>query len=216
MKAGVAYRRESNMQRAGQAYRRAAEVQRKYVESGAIDAANNEYEAFKAFRKASPLDAVAALNSAIDFYRGQNPRRAATHLENLGKFYEEDLEDPKKAFEAYDEAARRFEDDNSDQLANKNKRKAAELMALFGDYYPAAEKFEDVAKSFTKSPAMKWSVKEVLFQAGICRLATGDMVGVRKSLDQEYPTIDNSFPQQRENMLLNDLCQAVENGDPEM
>lgn len=206
------------MQRAGQAFRRAADIYRKHLEGGAIDAATQEHEAFKCFRKDSPQEAADALNSAIKFYSRQNPRRAATHLETLAKFYEEDVKDQRKAMEAYGEAAEKFEYDNAGSLANKNKIKHAEYLALLdANYFQASKEFEDVAEAYNNLGTMKYSVPEVLLKAGICQLATGDMVGARKKFEEKYPEISsaNPFPQARESKFLNDLVQAVENGDPE-
>jgi len=213
--AGRAYRKDRDLQKAGQAFVKAAEVQRKYVEGGTVDAANNESEAFKAFRQASPLEAAEALNRAIDYYRGQNPRRAATHLETLAKFYEEDMDDQAKALEAYDESATIFDDDNAEQLANKAKIKVGELAALQGDYYRACKKFDDVALKATKNNLLRYSAKDYMLKGGICHLATGDVVGSRKALES-YVSWDPTFQQQREYLLLNDLIEAVEKGDPEM
>ena len=54
----------------------------------------------------------------------------------------------------------------------------------------------------------KWSVKEYLLKAGICSLATGDIVGMNTALER-YRDLDPSFTQQREHQLLVDLTQAV-------
>lgn len=206
------------MQRAGQAFRRAADIYRKHLEGGAIDAATQEHEAFKCFRKDSPQEAADALNAAIKFYSRQNPRRAATHLETLAKFYEEDVKDQRKAMEAYGEAAEKFDNDNAGSLANKNKLKQAEYLALLdSDYFAAAKKFEEVAEAYNNMGTMKYSIPDVLLKAGICQLATGDAVGARKKLDEKYPEISSSnpFPMARESKFLNDLLQAIESGDPE-
>ncbi|KAG5935837.1 hypothetical protein E4U53_000349 [Claviceps sorghi] len=56
---------------------------------------------------------------------------------------------------------------------------------------------------------MKYSVKDYLLKAGICHLAAADTVATRRALDK-YVDLDPSFGTQREYMLLNDLCDAVE------
>jgi alpha-soluble NSF attachment protein len=56
---------------------------------------------------------------------------------------------------------------------------------------------------------MKYSVKDYLFKAGICHLATGDLVAARRALER-YREIDPQFATQRESMLLADLVEAVE------
>lgn len=57
-------------------------------------------------------------------------------------------------------------------LANKMLLKVADLAGLEGDYYKASEIYEKVARSSINNNLMRWSVKEYLFKAGICQLAT--------------------------------------------
>ena len=61
---------------------------------------------------------------------------------------------------------------------------------------------------------MKWSVKEYLLKAGICHLATADMVATNRALES-YRDLDPAFAQTREHQLLSDLAEAVEEGDQE-
>jgi alpha-soluble NSF attachment protein len=56
---------------------------------------------------------------------------------------------------------------------------------------------------------MRWSVKEYFLKAGICHLATSDLVATNRAL-QSYCDWDNSFVQTREYVLLKDLTEAVE------
>ena len=57
-------------------------------------------------------------------------------------------------------------------------------------------------------------VQEYLLKAGICHLASKDMVAMTRALEQ-YRALDNSFSQQREHQLLVDLTEAVEQNDGE-
>lgn len=71
-------------------------------------------DAFKAYRKPDPQAAVRCLNFAIDRYcQKGNFRRAASHKENLGEMYEQELGDSKGALEAYEAAAQWYEGDNA-------------------------------------------------------------------------------------------------------
>jgi alpha-soluble NSF attachment protein len=71
-------------------------------------------DAFKVYRKASPEDAARCLNQAIQHYcaRG-NFRRAASHKENLGDIFENEMGDMKRALEAYTDAAAWYESDGA-------------------------------------------------------------------------------------------------------
>jgi alpha-soluble NSF attachment protein len=155
------------------------------------------------------------LDQAISHYTLKgNFRRAATHKQNLAELYELEIGDMKRATEAYEIAAGWFENDNAEALANKLFLKVADLAALDGDYYKAIENYERVAKISISNNLMKWSVKEYLLKAGICHLATADVVGSQRAL-QGYRDLDPSFAQQREYQLLSDLQEAVEKGDQE-
>ena len=61
---------------------------------------------------------------------------------------------------------------------------------------------------------MKWSVKEYLLKAGICHLASTDMVAANRALES-YRELDPSFSQTREHQLLVDLAESAEEGDQE-
>ena len=177
--------------------------------------ANTLTEAFKVYRKDSPQDAVRVLAQAISHYTSRgNFRRAATHQQNLAECYEVELDDQKKALDAYNLAAEWFESDNAEALANKLYLKVGDLAALEADYPTAVSRFENVAKSSINNNLMKWSVKDYFLKAGICYLAQGDMVATQRALEH-FKEMDGSFAQTRENMLLTDLMGCVEEGDQE-
>ena len=115
---------------------------------------------------------------------------------------------------AYNTAAEWYESDNAEALANKLFLKVADLAALEGDYQTAIAKFEAVARSSLNNNLMKWSVKDYFLKAGICHLASQDLVATTRSLDM-YRELDPSFAGTRENMLLTDLVAAVQEGDQE-
>ena len=178
--------------------------------------ANTMTEAFKVYRKDAPEDAVRVITSAIAHYTSRGSfRRAATHQQNLAEVYESELGDTKRALEAYDTAAQWYESDNAEALANKLYLKVADLAALEGDYARSCQLFENVAKQSLNNNLMRWSVKDYFLKAGICHLASGDMVATNRAL-QNYREMDPAFVQTRENMLLQDLTDAVEKGDQEM
>ncbi|KGO46965.1 Tetratricopeptide-like helical [Penicillium expansum] len=199
---------------AGQAFEKAASIQTQSLNEP-DDAANNLQEAFKVYRKTDPEDAARVLSSAIQHYvlRG-NLRRAATQQQYLAELYEVELGDMKKALEAYEKAADWFEGDNAEALANKHYLKVADLAALESDYYKAITNYERISRSSINNHLMKWSVKDYLLKAGICHLATKDLVETNRALES-YRELDPSFGSTREHQLLVDLTQAVEGGDQE-
>ncbi|CAM1503872.1 Fc.00g014630.m01.CDS01 [Cosmosporella sp. VM-42] len=194
---------------AGKAFEQAAQIQTKNLNEP-DDAANTLVDAFKSYRKDDPQAAVRCLNVAVERYCAKgNFRRAASHKENLGEVFEMELGDAKSALECYEAAAGWYEGDNANALANKLWLKVADVAALEGDYYKAIENYEKVAEQSINNNLMKYSVKDYLLKAGICHLASGDLVAAQRALEK-YREMDPSFATQREHMLLVDLCEAIE------
>ncbi|KAI9773753.1 MAG: hypothetical protein M1835_006113 [Candelina submexicana] len=212
--AANAFRIQKMGKEAGLAFERAASIQTKNLNEP-DDAANTLVEAFKNYRKTDPEDAARVLDAAINHYTMKgNFRRAATHKQNLAELYEVELGDQKRAVESYETAAGWFESDNAEALANKLFLKVADLAALESDYYKSIENYEKVAKSAVSNNLMKWSVKDYFLKAGICHLATNDMVATNRALES-YRDLDPTFASTREHQLLVDLAEAVEQGDQE-
>ncbi|PSK60370.1 vesicular-fusion protein sec17-like protein [Elsinoe australis] len=212
--AANAFRMQKSNVEAGQCFEKAAGIQTSKLNEP-DDAANTMNEAFKAYRTDEPESAARCLDQAINHYTMKgNFRRAATNKQNLAELYEVGLGDQKRACEAYETAAGWFEADNAEALSNKLYLKVADLTALESDYYKAIQNYEKVAKSSLNNNLMKWSVKEYYLKAGICHLATNDMVGTRRAL-ASYQESDPTFSATREFQLLNDLSEAVEQGDQE-
>ncbi|PYH44187.1 alpha-soluble NSF attachment protein SEC17 [Aspergillus saccharolyticus JOP 1030-1] len=212
--AANAFRVQKQNKEAGLAFEKAASIQSQNLNEP-DDAANTLTEAFKVYRKSDPEDAARVLSSAIQHYvlKG-NLRRAASQQQHLAEVYEVELGDNKKALEAYEKAAEWFEGDNAEALANKHYLKAADLAALEGDYYKAIEHYERIGRSSINNNLMKWSVKDYFLKAGICHLASNDLVATNRALEN-YRDIDTTFASTREHQLLVDLVQACEAGDQE-
>jgi len=205
---------QKDMRLAGQCFEKAAAIQRNQLKEP-DDAANTLTDAYKSYRKDAPEDAARCLEMAIEHYTLKgNFRRAATQKQNLAELYENELDDPKRAAEAYDMAAGWFENDNAEASANKLYLKVADLSALANDYQTAIANYERVARSSINNNLMKWSVKEYLLKAGICHLCTFDMVGTNRALES-YRDLDPAFTQTREHQLLVDMVGAIEEGDQE-
>lgn len=172
-------------------------------------------KASKAYRRASPTDSARCLQLLIAHRKSEGEfRRATKPQQELAELLETELGDTRAAIEAWETAGRWFENDRADSLANKCYLKVADLSALEEDYAKAIEKYEGVAKASVANNLMRFSVKEYLLKAGICVLATRDIVGMNRALDR-YRALDNAFAQQRECVLLVDLTEAMEQSDGE-
>lgn len=98
---------------AGQAFEKAAQVQLNNLKDP-DDAANTYVDAFKVYRQDNPEDAARCLDFSINQYCTKgNFRRAASHKENLGDLFENQLGDMKRALEAYEAAAGWYEGDGA-------------------------------------------------------------------------------------------------------
>lgn len=196
---------------AGKAFEKAAEVHDKNLKEP-NDAANAMVDAFKVYKQEQPEDAVRCLEFSIGQYcKTGNFRRAAQHKEAMGEVFETQLGDTKRALEAYELAAGWYEGDNASALANKLWLKVADMAAIDSDYYKAIEQYEKVATASLNNNLMRYSVKEYFLKAGLCHLATGDMVATNRALEK-YRDQDPTFPSNREHQLLVDLTAAVEAG----
>ncbi|KAK0706707.1 soluble NSF attachment protein [Lasiosphaeria miniovina] len=214
VEAGNAFKLERMNTEAGKAFEKAADIHRNKLNEP-DDAANLMVDAFKVYRKDSPEDAVRCVEQAINHYTSKgNFRRAASHKETEGEVLEMEIGDLKRALDCYEKAATWYEGDNATALANKLWLKVADISALDDDFYRAVENFEKVAEQSLNNNLMRYSVKEYFLKAGLCMLATKDVITTRRNLER-YAEKDPSFAGQREYQLLSDLVDAVEAGNQE-
>ncbi|ORY64366.1 alpha-soluble NSF attachment protein [Pseudomassariella vexata] len=212
IEAANAFRMQKMNVEAGKAFEKAASIQTSKLNEP-DDAANVMVDAFKVYKTDSPDDAVRCLDVAISQYcKKGNFRRAAQHMENMGEVFETQVQDNARALECFEKAAGWYESDNAAALANKLWLKVADIAALAGDYYKSIEHYERVAAASINNNLMRYSVKDYFLKAGICHLATGDMVATNRALEK-YRDMDPTFPSNREHQLLVDLAAAVEGGD---
>jgi len=209
--AGNAFRLQKLLVESGQAFEKAADCQLRCDEKD--DAANTLVEAYKVYRRDRPEDAARVLLKAIGLFSQKgNIRRAANYQFNMGELYEVDLNEPGKAIDAYDTAAEWYSSDQAEATANKAYLKVADLAALAEQYDRAIQNFEHVASKSLLNNLTRYSTKDYFFKAGICRLATGDHIATRNSIDR-YCEQDPSFTTTRECQLLQNLLAAIEAGD---
>ncbi|KAI9022521.1 soluble NSF attachment protein [Hyaloraphidium curvatum] len=201
---------------AGDAFVAAAEAQIKLQERD--EAASIFVNASKAYKKVSPLgesrpDAVKALQQAVDIYTDRGRfHPAATQQKAIAEIYETDLTDLENAMIAYQKAADWYSSEDSKALTNNCLLKVAHFAAQLERYPEAIEKFESVAEASVDNNLTKWSVREYLMKAGLCHLASGDMVAAHRALEK-YLSMDVTFGSTREYQFLKSLLEALEAGD---
>lgn len=95
---------------------------------------------------------------------------AATHEKEIAEIYEQTLNDPQNAIKFYLSAADRFSIDDSTATAQGCTIKAATISGDIGNYEEAARMFEGIAEEMANNQLTKYSVKDYLLRAGLCRL----------------------------------------------
>ena len=82
-------------------------------------------------------------------------------------------------------------------------------MGSLTKYKEASELFEKVAQACAEDKLRKFGVRDHLLKAGICHLAAGDNVAVRRAVDR-YPAISFEWADSREAKFLISLLDAAE------
>ncbi|KAM0258266.1 hypothetical protein ACHAQJ_003908 [Trichoderma viride] len=212
--AAQAYERQGQNIQAGKTHERGAEVREKNLKE-LTDAADAYVEASDAYRRDDPEAAIRCRERAFVLIQQSTTESKQTRMsrvkEILGQIYENDLKDLKRAREAYKEAAERLP--KARELnANKLWTQYADLAALDEDYYVAIETYDRIINTMIGNGTMKWSLSTYCFKAGVCYLATGDLVGTRRAVES-YRQKDGEFSSQYKYKLVEDLCDAVEAHD---
>lgn len=113
------------------------------------------------------------------------------------------------AIEKYKTAANLF--DNMDALASFSTClvNAARLSAQLENYHEAIEMYERIVSKTMNNSLLKWSNRDHLFCASLCRLVLNNL-----SMDKyEDMLLHISFKNSREGMFLHELISAIENSD---
>eukprot|EP01113_Clastostelium_recurvatum_P026881 TRINITY_DN322_c1_g1_i5.p1 TRINITY_DN322_c1_g1~~TRINITY_DN322_c1_g1_i5.p1 ORF type:complete len:301 (-),score=74.19 TRINITY_DN322_c1_g1_i5:46-948(-) len=230
-KAGNLYKTVKKYDLASCAYARAAECQLKL--QSPYEAATLYVTASKCIKKEDAPQALQYMQAAIEFYtNGGSLSQVATLHKEIAEIYETTLHDPHNALLHYQLVADYYEGEGSTERLNTCLCKIATMMtspsySAAGEdhidnggqqqqqqYDKAIKIYEQVAMSSVDHPISKWSAKESFLRAGLCHLATNDMVASRRAIER-YQDIDVTFSNTRECKLLLKALVACENMDEE-
>jgi len=197
---------------AGKAFEKAAQCHLKL--GSPHDAARSYQDAALCYKKTNASQAVMLYKEVVSIQidLGRFSTAAKTQKE-IGELYEAEG-DAEKAKDAFQTAADYYQAEEQNSSANQMLLKVAELCAGSADYTRAVEIFEQVAIASLESNLLKFSVKNYLLSAGLCRLASGEGGAAVSSLER-YNNMDATFAQTREGELLRDVVAAVEANDEE-
>lgn len=94
----------------------------------------------------------------------------ARHEKEIAEMFEQRLDRHEDAIKYYLSAAERYEIDDSFAIAQGCSIQAAQLAAKIGENEKAAELFENNAEACASDTMRRYSAKDYLFRAGLCRL----------------------------------------------
>jgi len=194
-KAANLFKSSKKWDQAGESYIKAAECSLKL--QSPHEAASNYVSASTCFKKTDATRAISCLKQAVEYYTDEGRFSvAAKHQKEIGELYEAE-NDMDNSMANYQLAADYFDGEGSTSASNQCLLKVASFAALLERYDKAVELYEKIAVSSIDNNLLKWSVKEYLLRAGLCLLASGDLVAARRALDK-YQDMDVTFASQRE------------------
>jgi len=209
-KAANQYKLDKKWSKAGAAYVRAAEH---YMQAeDTHDAARRFSDAATAYQKTDVELAVRSMQRALEIYvDGGRFAIAAKAEKDIAEIYEAEgnLTD---AAEHFQKSADFYEAEGQSSNRDGCLLKVAHFMGSLGKYTQACELFEKVAQACAEDKLRKFGARDHLLKAGICHLANGDTVAVRKALDR-YSSISFEWSDSREAKFLSSLVTAAENYD---
>mmetsp|Transcript_20060 Transcript_20060/g.34512 ORF Transcript_20060/g.34512 Transcript_20060/m.34512 type:complete len:331 (-) Transcript_20060:445-1437(-) len=226
------YSRAANLLKASKQWRSAAETYVKKAECLARTEEKHEFvgayaDAASCFKKADlKSEAVRCLKTCIAVNMDQGRCGAAAKkqkelaemlegdAENIGESplqSESSLAAYRSAIEAFQLAADYFHADDNANASSQCNVKIAQLKALIADYGAAARLFEEAAERAVENNLLKWSAKDYLLSAGVCRLLA-DACTAPSALHR-FGLLDPLFAESAERRFLNAVCTAVDEQD---
>ncbi|SJM84679.1 probable Alpha-soluble NSF attachment protein [Zygosaccharomyces bailii] len=209
------YKLRKDLKSAGEAFTKAANYQ---LKAGSDDEAGSTYvEGYKSYKSSGQsMEAINSLQQAVEIFtkRGQF-RRGANYEFEMGELLETGLNDYPRAIECYETAGEWYSQDQALALANKCLLRCADLKALNAQYLEASEVYAKLIKNSMGNRLSQWSLKDYYFKMGLCQLAATDSVAAGRTL-AEGRREDPNFAESREAQLLQDMIEAVGEGDSQV
>ncbi|PAN46298.1 hypothetical protein PAHAL_9G175700 [Panicum hallii] len=153
---------------------------------------------------------IASMRLPLHMLRLQTATKSSHH-QDIGEIYQQE-QDLENAAVYLSRAADLFDSEGQSSQANTMTQKIAEIYAQLEKYQKATELFEEIARKSINNNLLKYSVRGILLNAGICQLCRGDPVAINNSLER-YQDIDPTFSGTREYKLLADLAASMDEGD---
>ncbi|WOL04528.1 alpha-soluble NSF attachment protein [Canna indica] len=209
-KAANCFKLGKNWDKAGSVYIKLANCHLK--SDSKHEAASAYVDAANCYKKISVQDAAQSLNQAVNlFLEIGRLNMAARYCKELGEIYEQE-QNLEKAMDYFERAADLFQSEEVTTSANQCKQKVAQFAAQLEQYPKAIEIYEVIARHSINNALLKYGVKGILLNAGICQLCKADVVAISNALER-YQELDPTFSGTREFKLLSELAEAMDEGD---
>ncbi|KAH0462524.1 hypothetical protein IEQ34_010099 [Dendrobium chrysotoxum] len=209
-KAANCFKLGKNWDRAGVVYTKLANCHLKLESKH--EAASAYVDAANSYKKISAQEAAQCLNQAVNLFLDIGRlNMAARYYKELAEIYEQE-QDLEKAMDYFERAADLFQSEEVTTSANQCKQKVAQFAAQLEQYPKAIGIFEAIARHSINNSLLKYSVKGILLNAGICEICKGDIVAITNALER-YQELDPTFSGTREFKLLADLASSMDEED---
>ncbi|CAL9158625.1 unnamed protein product [Musa hybrid cultivar] len=209
-KAANCFKLAKNWEKAGSVYFKLADCHLKL--DSKHEAASAYVDAANCYKKISIQDATQSLNQAVKlFLEIGRLNMAARYYKELGELNEQE-QNLENAMDYFERAADLFQSEEVTTSANQCKQKVAQFAAQMEQYPKAIEIYEALARHSINNSLLRYGVKGILLNAGICHLCKGDVVAITNALER-YQEIDPTFSGTREYKLLADLADSMDEGD---
>lgn len=225
MQAANAYKVGGWHQEAGTTYMEAAKIYQNTL-SQANEASKCYSQAGASFKKANPVDAIQAYQSAVTLMTDAGRLNQAAKLcKECGEIYEsEEVETSGGekssvvlAIEFYEQAAELFGLEDAKSQESQSLAKIAELCSAAldpPDLQRAAGIYDQLGRQCLESNLLKFNAKGYFLQAIFCHLAQQDAVAASQAMDR-YEGVDYTFGESREGKLCKKITECVEGYDSE-
>ncbi|KAK1260828.1 hypothetical protein QJS04_geneDACA001990 [Acorus gramineus] len=176
------------------------------------EAASSYVDAANCYKKVSSQEAISCLNQAVNFFMEIGRlNMAARYCKEIGELYEAE-QNFENAIDYFERSADLFQSEEVTTTANQCRQKVAQYAAQLEQYPKAIEIFEVIARHSINNNLLKYSVKGLLLNAGLCQLCRGDLVAIHNSLER-YQELDPTFSGTREYKFLADLAASMDEED---
>lgn len=207
--AATIFLREEKFHDAGDSFEEAAKLTDSVYTRAALTA-----EAARAWAQGNENERSAQLYAAaIAMFVEKGPlRRAALLAMDLGELYEKNsIWQP--ARNAYTRASNWFQENEEVSKAANAQLRAAHCAAWCKDYTDAIGDFEQAARKAAGDIGQRHKLKQYFLQAGLCYLASGDLVGLEQALKDKFVIWDRAFSATDQYKLLVALLMSVRQMD---